>query len=264
MRPLVDSEVDLRDFAYMPLDVVRLRDSELFICSSGDEFRAAVVLWCASWHQVPAASLPDSDAILATLAGFGRDVSSWLSVREVALKNWIKCDDGRLYHPVVAEKANKAWEVKKNQRSRTQAARDARWRDRSTGSVTEFVTESVTESKRRDRDRDRDREYNSRESQKETRAQERAAFARFWELWPNKVGKPAAEAKFAKLSHDVDAIIAGVRRYIVARRPDQPWLNPATFLNQRRWEDEPAPIHANAPAGPTRKFASAAQIRSPG
>jgi hypothetical protein len=30
-------------------------------------------------------------------------------VRQGALRGWAKCDDGRLYHPVVAEKANEAW-----------------------------------------------------------------------------------------------------------------------------------------------------------
>ena len=45
--PLVPAEVDLRDFAFMPLHVVRLRDSGLTAKASGDEFRAAVLLWCA-------------------------------------------------------------------------------------------------------------------------------------------------------------------------------------------------------------------------
>ncbi|WP_236577873.1 YdaU family protein [Burkholderia glumae] len=61
----------------MPLDVVRLRDSDIAALSSADEFRSAVMLWCASWHQVPAASLPDDDRVLAQLAGYGRVVTEW-------------------------------------------------------------------------------------------------------------------------------------------------------------------------------------------
>ena len=124
--PLVPAEVDLRDFPYMPLDVGRLRDSDLTGIATGDEFRAAVVLWCAAWHQVPAASLPDDDRVLARLAGFGRDVDAWHVVRDVALRGFVTCNDGRLYHPVIAEKAIDAWEAKASQRARTAAATAAR------------------------------------------------------------------------------------------------------------------------------------------
>jgi hypothetical protein len=121
--PLVPENVDLRDFHYMPLDVVRLRDSSLAALSTGEQFRCAVLLWCASWHQLPAASLPDDDALLAQLAGFGRAVRDWRKVRDGALRGWIGCDDGRLYHPVVAEKALEAWSERLKQRWRTECAR---------------------------------------------------------------------------------------------------------------------------------------------
>lgn len=113
MAPLVSAEVDLRDFQFMPLDVVRLRDSDLASRVSGEEFRAAVLLSCAAWHQKPAASLPDDDVVLSSLAGFGRVVREWQAVREGALRGRVKCSDGRLYHPVVAEKANEAWAKRK-------------------------------------------------------------------------------------------------------------------------------------------------------
>ncbi|AZY49605.1 DUF1376 domain-containing protein [Bordetella avium] len=111
-EPLTPADCDLRDFAFMPLDVVRLRDSDLAIHVNGEEFRAAVLLWCAAWHQIPAASLPDDDKTLASLAGYGRVVAEWQKVREGALRGWMKCSDGRLYHPVVAEKAREAWRGK--------------------------------------------------------------------------------------------------------------------------------------------------------
>lgn len=110
--PLTPPDCDLRDFAFMPLDVARLRDSDLAIQVGAEEFRAAVLLWCAAWHQVPAASLPDDDKALAALAGYGRVVVEWRKHREGALYGWVKCDDGRLYHPVVAEKARDAWLAK--------------------------------------------------------------------------------------------------------------------------------------------------------
>jgi hypothetical protein len=110
--PLVSADVDLADFAFMPLDVRRLRDSRISSVVSGEEFRCAVLLWCAAWHQKPAASLPDDDVELSQLAGFGRAIDEWKAVRDGALYGWIKCSDGRLYHPVVAEKAMEAWAEK--------------------------------------------------------------------------------------------------------------------------------------------------------
>ncbi len=110
--PLLPADVDLADFAFMPLDVRRLRDSRISSVVTGEEFRCAVLLWCAAWHQKPAASLPDDDVELAQLAGFGRAIGEWKVVREGALYGWIKCSDGRLYHSVVAEKAMEAWTEK--------------------------------------------------------------------------------------------------------------------------------------------------------
>jgi uncharacterized phage protein (TIGR02220 family) len=155
-EPLVAADVDLRDFQFLPLDVVRLRDSGLTAKATGDEFRAAVLLWCASWHQIPAASLPDDDQELANLCGYSRAMREWAKVKAGALRGWIKCSDGRLYHPIVAEKAVDAWLKKQAQRARTEAARRAREEERQRKlqgklqpllqapqiSVTEIVTES--------------------------------------------------------------------------------------------------------------------------
>lgn len=66
-------------------------------------------------------------------------------------------------------------------------------------------------------------------------------FDEFWSLFPNKVGKRDAEKAFVKAVSRADPsiILAGLRRY-VAKTDDRPWCNPATFLNQDRWEDAPA------------------------
>lgn len=110
--PLTPADCNLQDFAFMPLDVARLRDSDMAAYQSPEACWAAVLLWAAAWHQVPAASLPDDDRFLAKAAGYGRVVKEWMNVREGALHGWIKCADGRLYHPVVAEKALESWRAK--------------------------------------------------------------------------------------------------------------------------------------------------------
>lgn len=110
--PLTPADCNLQDFAFMPLDVARLRDSDMAAYESPEACWAAVLLWSAAWHQVPAASLPDDDRFLAKAAGYGRVVKEWANVRDGALHGWVKCADGRLYHPVVAEKALESWRAK--------------------------------------------------------------------------------------------------------------------------------------------------------
>jgi hypothetical protein len=107
----------------MPLDIARLFNSEFHARADDSEWRAGITLWLKSFHQVPAGSIPDDDVALARLAELGRDVKSWKKIREVALHGWVKCSDGRLYHPVVAEKAAEAWAGKLSQRARTAKAR---------------------------------------------------------------------------------------------------------------------------------------------
>lgn len=110
--PPLPADVDLRDFQFMPLDVKTLRDSDLAAEETPEACWAAVLLWCASWHQVPAASLPNKEATLSKLAGYGIVVSEWNRVRAGALRGWQLCSDGRLYHSVVAKKALEAWHSK--------------------------------------------------------------------------------------------------------------------------------------------------------
>lgn len=127
--PLTPPDCDLRGFAFMPMDTIRLLDSDLFALSTGDEFKAALALWCKSWSQVPAGSLPVDDRILAHLSGAG---AGWRKVKEMALRNWITCADGRLYHPVVAEKAMEAWDRREEwtEKQDTRNERQRRWRER--------------------------------------------------------------------------------------------------------------------------------------
>lgn len=115
VSPLVPPDVDLRGLPFMPLDVVRLTDSDLFARSSGEEFKAAVALWCKCWLQVPAASLPNDDKVLAHLSGAG---ARWAKVKAMALRGFTLCSDGRFYHAVIAEKALDAWQHRIAQRDR--------------------------------------------------------------------------------------------------------------------------------------------------
>lgn len=265
--PLLPPDVDLRDFSFMPLDVARLRDSDLAAVVSADAFRAAVLLWCAAWHQIPAASLPADEVALARLAGYGRDLAAWKKVKEGALRGFVLCSDNRLYHAVIAEKALSAWEAKQAQRSRTAAATAARLAKKQQEARDEPRDEAPHDQRDVGRDESRNEprrqnvtstkgqgegDYRSSLRSDQTRAA-RAAFDReFWPKYPHKVGKEPAAKAFAKLWRelhgDISSIITGLERYCREKPADRPWLNPATFLNQRRFEDQPALSLSASPA----------------
>ncbi len=80
-------------------------------------------------------------------------------------------------------------------------------------------------------------------------------FSQFWEIYPHKVGKRAAENAFSqsRKRDSFESIMAGLRRY-VAKTDDRPWCNPSTFLNQDRWLDAPsdAPPQRNSHAPPRK------------
>ena len=80
----------------------------------------------------------------------------------------------------------------------------------------------------------------------ETRARgiRTTAFDEWWISYPHKVGKAAAKKAFrqAVALASIDELRIGVQRYIDTKPPDRPWCNPATWLNQERWKDEPAEV----------------------
>ena len=64
---------------------------------------------------------------------------------------------------------------------------------------------------------------------------------RFWDQFPNKVGKADARKSFEKATRKVepDVLFPALLRY-VNKTDDRPFCNPSTWLNQERWSDEPA------------------------
>lgn len=73
-------------------------------------------------------------------------------------------------------------------------------------------------------------------------------FDRFWMAYPRKVAKPAALAAFAKIAPD-EATLERMLAALAKQSRADGWLkdngkfipHPATWLNQRRWEDEDVP-----------------------
>jgi hypothetical protein len=109
--PPIPSDVNCVGLPYMPLKVGELLESDLAELSSGIEFKAAVLLWCKSWTQVPAGSLPHDDRRLAKWSGVS--IEEFELIRPMALRGWIACNDGKIYHPIICDLALAAWKTRK-------------------------------------------------------------------------------------------------------------------------------------------------------
>lgn len=88
---------------------------------------------------------------------------------------------------------------------------------------------------------------NSIKENKTKQIKENAGFDVFWKAYPRKVGKETARKAFQKLDKDVS--LDTLLRAIEAQKNTQQWRkdngqfipHPATWLNNRRWEDEVGP-----------------------
>jgi hypothetical protein len=72
-------------------------------------------------------------------------------------------------------------------------------------------------------------------------------FDEFWEIYPRKVGKPQAKKAFKKALEEIslEEILSCTTAYRLARRGEDPKFtkHPATFLNAKPWQDEPAEVY---------------------
>ena len=82
-------------------------------------------------------------------------------------------------------------------------------------------------------------------SKSKTAKAEHTHFAAFWTAYPRKTAKPAASTAFARIDPD-DATFAAMLAALDRQRRSADWCkdggrfipHPATWLNQRRWEDQ--------------------------
>ena len=271
----------------MPLDVLRLRDSTLAASATDAEFRCAVTLWCASWHQVPAGSLPDDDRVLCLLAGLGRGEAAlieWRTHREGALRGFVTANDGLLYHPTIAEKALEAWARKQEAGENREANRRrlAAWREAKAQKYKENSGVTVTKPLRNAdvtvtsplRNADvtsltgRGTGTGTKEK-KDSRASLDAtegvspysdAFESWWKLYPRPVGKRAAFGAYERAARSIrttgeanphDALKAALRAALEGwkGKDDRYIPHAATWLNQGRYDDPPQADLPRRPGG---------------
>lgn len=238
-EPLVPPDCDLRGLQYMPLYGDRLFTSETWLSARPEAKVAMTQLWWHSYaHEAPAASLPDNDALLASYAGYGAARAQWRKVKEEAMRGWVMCSDGRLYHPFVARLALEAWAGRLRNRDKQR-----RWREKTRlsdrdATVKNSGYDTVTRPLR-----------NAGEGEGEGYKKEyvERVFDALWRTWPDVARKRHPQAKVRdairgqlKAGADPEAIIAAGTAHVAERTRDGkpeivkglvPWLSSGLWRN---------------------------------
>lgn len=99
-----------------------------------------------------------------------------------------------------------------------------------------FLKSEKSQDKEEDKDKDKDKEEDK------DKHNARGAFDVFWSSYPKKVGKEAARKSFKKVDVPVETLVAAVemqKRSAQWKKDKGRYIpNPATWLNQGRWDDE--------------------------
>lgn len=248
-EPLTTEAHDVSGLDGFLLNTEKLMASELWALATGDEFKAAVGLWCRAWKQSPPGSLPNDERVLAAFSGAG---ANWRRVRDVALRGFVECSDGRLYHTTLCEDAIRAAEAKRKRHDRTKNATKARsgQRDDERDADRNDTQEgNVTPPHRREV------EGKGREEEEYTQsARKDSEFNTFWADYPEmgRVSWTLAEEEFYKLTEkerlEAVASLPAFKDWIAKQHNDYTTLHAARYLSQKRFKDHTAEAPKGKPA----------------
>jgi uncharacterized protein YdaU (DUF1376 family) len=219
------------------------------------EHGAYLLLIMNYWQRGEA--LPADDKKLRGIARM--TAAEWGESRETLLEFFVE-QDGALHHKRIDEELERA-------RTKSEKARLSAGLSHSARRANAKRPQSERSANQDQiQEQEKERERNAREA----RLVVLEGFERrFWPEFPNKAGRKAAQRSWEaaiKRGASVDDIMAGLARYMRTKPPDRPWLNPATFLNQERWADEPAPTgvllpFSASPDPPPRRQLTESEMR---
>jgi hypothetical protein len=108
------------------LDMPRIEQSDTWVLAPRDVRPWLLLLWARAWQQAPVGSMPADDALIA--ARLDMDARTFTANREFLLRGWRLYSDGRLYHPVIVDLAQRMLAQRRHGRERI-----ARWREAKLG-----------------------------------------------------------------------------------------------------------------------------------
>lgn len=205
--------LDATSISSLPLEIERLRRSKTWRRCKSEPFLAFYCFnaWMAALHGLPAGSLEDDDESLADLCGC--TPLEWPRIRPMIFHGWLKGEDGRLHHPLIAAKAREALSVSVVTKNAPRAPRPAVW-----------VAAATID-----------------------------AFELWWAEYPRKIAKGAARTAYERALKKTGAEVLLDAAKVFARKTtlkEQEFLPyPATWLNQERFIEyrSVTPVNRSSP-----------------
>lgn len=233
--------------------------TDAFIADTGhlsaQETGAYLLLLMMAWRS-PGCRLPDDDAKLARWARVDRRL--WHKIKPIVMEFWSLDDDGFW----TQKRLTKEHEQTRNraERARENGARGGRPKSLENNEPENPAGSSRVSQAKAPNPNPNPIGSSLRSEPRDAQARDPApnawpadAFDRFWQSFPNKVGKSAAVRAFDVVrrsgSVSFGQMMAGLDRYS-RKTDDRPWCNPATWLNQGRWDDAPAEMPLLRGTGP--------------
>lgn len=210
------------------------------------EHGAYLLLLIAMW-RTPDGTLPDDDAMLARYTKMRG--TNWASIAPIIRPFLTKLENGRLTQNRLLDE--REFQILRSGKQSKKAK--SRWlKNKKTTDAAGYATALPRDMPDACRDDaplpspSPSKDSDSSESDIPSNARELVnghAFDAWYDLFPNKIGKAAAKKAWPaalKRAESFDALVGGLNRYIATKPRDRAWCNPATWLNQDRWLDEPA------------------------
>lgn len=122
----------------LDLDYERIERSDTWAVASPEQRPWLLMVWLVSWRQVPVASLPNDDRLIAARIGMG--VEQFKGWRDVMLSGWEVATDGRLYHATLTKHVLRMAEKRVKDRLRVTTFRASKAQpEASNGGVTRYT-----------------------------------------------------------------------------------------------------------------------------
>lgn len=125
---LTPDDCDLRSFQDMKLDVARLRRSRSWLRAKAQPELGFYMmnLWTYAFHEVPAGSIDNDDAVIANAAMCSPE--KWPEVKAKVMRGWKLCPEkGRWYHPYLCKVVKEAWATRVQYKEWGKRGNEARW-----------------------------------------------------------------------------------------------------------------------------------------
>ena len=170
---------------------------------------------------------------------------------------------GGEYEHLLTGSVRIAFRFMKGQIDRNTAISDVRSKARSKTNENKTEENETNENKTEETESNSPKEKENKKQEQKTKnkkqeqEQKQTAFARFWAAYPRKVSKETARKAFERIDPDED-LLNVMLEAIEKQKLSPQWQedggkyipHPATWLNGKRWEDEPQTIRAVIPAVP--------------